>query len=172
MVSICPVFKWSGCQVFKWSGCQVFKWHSKTRLFGIWPLFDHLNTRYSETHCNLIMSFFVSGQISAIHHPVATSKMSRRSNRIHQNKNPIKKVKNKLQHKTQQQTKVANLSLKRKRARHDFFFSRKKIFFLLRIFIQRNMVLRFNARKCFLYSPKLRVHLKCIFLWQKKVTGL
>ena len=33
----------------------VFKWHSKTGPFGIWPLFDHLNTEldwYSDPHCN------------------------------------------------------------------------------------------------------------------------
>ena len=119
----------SNCPVFKWSGCQVFKWHLKTIPFGIRPLFGHSCTWYSDPNCNLIMSFVFSGQISAIHRPVATSKMSRRSNRIHQNKNPIKKVKNKLQHKTQQQTKVANLSLKRKRARHDFFFAKKKYFY-------------------------------------------
>ena len=84
------------------------------------------------------MSFVFSGQISAIHRPVATSKMSRRSNRIHQNKNPIKKVKNKLQHKTQKQAKVANLSLKRKRARHDFFFREKNIFTAPNIYTEKH----------------------------------
>ena len=42
------------CLVFKWLGCLVFKWHSKTRPFGIQPLFEHLNTRlvwYSDPHC-------------------------------------------------------------------------------------------------------------------------
>ena len=46
MASICPVFKWLVC--------LVFKWHSKTRPFGIQPLFDHLNTRlvrYSDHYC-------------------------------------------------------------------------------------------------------------------------
>ena len=51
MASICPVFKWLGC--------LVFKWHSKTRPFGIQPLFDHSNTRrvrYSDPHCILSQS--------------------------------------------------------------------------------------------------------------------
>ena len=42
------------CPLFKWLGCTVFKWNSKTRPFGIQPLFDHLNTRlaqYSDPHC-------------------------------------------------------------------------------------------------------------------------
>ena len=34
----------STCLVFKWFGYPVFKCHSKTRLFGIQPLLDHLNT--------------------------------------------------------------------------------------------------------------------------------
>ena len=42
------------CLVFKCLGSTVFKWHSKTRPFGIQPLFDHLNTRLvwdSDPHC-------------------------------------------------------------------------------------------------------------------------
>ena len=44
------------CPLFKWLGCTVFKWNSKTRPFGIQPIFDHLNTRlarYSDPHCLL-----------------------------------------------------------------------------------------------------------------------
>ena len=47
------------CTVYKWLGCPVFKWHLKTRLFGIQPLFDHLNIRlvqYSDPHCNFFFS--------------------------------------------------------------------------------------------------------------------
>ena len=41
----------SGIQML---GCPAFKWHSKTRPFGIQPLFYHLNTRlvqYLDLHC-------------------------------------------------------------------------------------------------------------------------
>ena len=41
----------SGIQML---GCLAFKWHSKTRPFGIQPLYYHLNTRlvqYLDLHC-------------------------------------------------------------------------------------------------------------------------
>ena len=55
------------CTVFKWLGCLLFKWHSKTRPFGIQPLFDHLNNklvRYSYPHSSSRHSKSVFVQIS------------------------------------------------------------------------------------------------------------